>query len=56
MSNGGFMSYKLACELSNRIAAIASVTGSMNLNQPNNCFPQHQTPIMEIHGMIRNDS
>src|SRR5258706_3847373 len=24
MSNGGFMSYKLACDLSNRIAAIAS--------------------------------
>lgn len=50
MSNGGFMSYKLACDLSNRIAAIASVTGSMNLNQPNSCFPQHPTPIMEIHG------
>ncbi|MEL6972721.1 MAG: PHB depolymerase family esterase, partial [Bacteroidota bacterium] len=31
MSNGGFMSYQLACELSDRIAAIASVTGTMNL-------------------------
>lgn len=29
MSNGGFMSYRLACEASDRIAAIASVTGSM---------------------------
>ena len=29
MSNGGFMSYKLACGLSSRIAAIASVTGAM---------------------------
>ena len=29
MSNGGFMSFKLACELSNRIAGIASVTGSI---------------------------
>ena len=28
MSNGGFMSYHLACELSERIAAIASVTGT----------------------------
>jgi len=27
MSNGGFMSFKLACELSDRIAGIASVTG-----------------------------
>ena len=29
MSNGGYMSFLLACQLSNRIAAIASVTGSM---------------------------
>lgn len=29
MSNGGFMSFKLACELSDRIAGIASVTGSI---------------------------
>jgi polyhydroxybutyrate depolymerase len=50
MSNGGFMSYKLACELSDRIAAIASVTGSMNLNQPASCNPSHPMPVMEIHG------
>lgn len=50
MSNGGFMSYKLACELSERIAAIASVTGTMNKNQPNDCFPEHPVPVMEIHG------
>lgn len=50
MSNGGFMSYKLACELSNRIAAIASVTGSMNVNQTSSCSPQHPMPVMEIHG------
>ena len=50
MSNGGFMSYKLACELSERIAAIASVTGTMNKNQPATCNPLHQIPVMEIHG------
>jgi len=50
MSNGGFMSYTLACELSNRIAAIASVTGTMNTNQTQSCTPQHPMPIMEIHG------
>lgn len=50
MSNGGFMSYTLACSLSSRIAAIASVTGSMNANQSLNCSPQHPTPVMEIHG------
>lgn len=50
MSNGGFMSYTLACELGHRFAAIASVTGTMNLNQSSTCTPSHPTPIMEIHG------
>ena len=50
MSNGGFMSYKLACDLSPRIAAIASVTGSMNINQSATCNCQHPMPVMEIHG------
>jgi len=50
MSNGGFMSYQLACELSDRIAAIASVTGSMNMGWFNSCNPNHPMPIMEIHG------
>ncbi len=50
MSNGGFMSYRLACEMSERIAAIASVTGSMALAQFDNCSPNRPVPIMEIHG------
>ena len=50
MSNGGFMSYKLACELSDKIAAVASVTGSMNESQLSSCFPQQSVPVMQIHG------
>lgn len=50
MSNGGFMSYRLACELSGRIAAIASVTGSMTLGTVSTCSPSHPTPVLEIHG------
>lgn len=50
MSNGGFMSYTLACELSSRIAAIASVTGAFNSNQFTTCNPSHPMPVMEIHG------
>ena len=50
MSNGGFMSYLLACELSDRFAAIASVAGSMTNGQTESCNAQHATPIMEIHG------
>ena len=50
MSNGGYMSFLLACELSNRFAAVASVTGSMTNMMMNDCNPQHPTPILQIHG------
>ncbi|GJM31501.1 MAG: hypothetical protein DHS20C18_05020 [Saprospiraceae bacterium] len=50
MSNGGFMSYRLACELTDRIAAIASVTGSMAPGIPEQCTPSRQIPVMQIHG------
>ena len=50
MSNGGYMSFLLSCQLSNRIAAIASVTGSMTLQTYDNCNPQHPTPVLQIHG------
>lgn len=50
MSNGGFMSFLLACQLSEKIAAIASVTGSMSPENFDDCNPQHPTPVMQIHG------
>ena len=50
MSNGAFMSYDLACFLSNRVAAIASVGGSMAYTHFSGCNPQHPMPVMEIHG------
>jgi polyhydroxybutyrate depolymerase len=51
MSNGGFMSHTLACELSNRITAIASVTGSIfNQQYGTNCNPTRPVPVMQIHG------
>ena len=50
MSNGGFMSFLLACELSSRIAAVASVTGSISPAQLAACNPQHPTPVLQIHG------
>lgn len=50
MSNGGYMSYRLACDLESRIAAIASVTGSMTTIQTNYCNASRQVPIMEVHG------
>ena len=52
MSNGGFMSYHLACNLSSKIAAIASVTGSMSTQTYNDCDLAHPTPILQIHGTL----
>ena len=54
MSNGGFMSFLLACQLSEKIAAIASVTGSMTFDTYDNCNAQHPTPILQIHGTSDN--
>ncbi|MAE08003.1 MAG: hypothetical protein CL661_04510 [Bacteroidetes bacterium] len=50
MSNGGFMSFLLSCQLSERIAAIGSVTGSMTPETYDNCTPMHTMPILQIHG------
>lgn len=50
MSNGGYMSFLLACQLNEKIAAVASVTGSMTPETFNDCKPSHPTPIMQIHG------
>lgn len=49
ISNGGFMTYAMACE-SDRFAAIGSVTGSMSVTMYNNCNPHHPTPAIHIHG------
>jgi len=50
MSNGGAMSYYLACDMSDKIASIASVTGAMTFIQLSSCNPIHPTPILQIHG------
>ena len=52
MSNGGYMGYHLACNLSNKFAAIVSVTGSMTNDTYNDCNPTHPTPILQIHGLL----
>lgn len=52
MSNGGYMSFLLACQLSDKIAAVASVTGAMSPETFNNCDAQHQIPVLQIHGTI----
>lgn len=47
ISNGGMMCYRLAAELSDRIAAIAPVAGTIALE---NYEPKRPVPVLHIHG------
>jgi polyhydroxybutyrate depolymerase len=46
-SNGAIMSHRLGCELSDRIAAIAPVSGPIGVDS---CHPSHPVPVLEFHG------
>lgn len=48
-SNGAFMSHRLACDLSNRIAAIATLAGAV-WNDPSKCNPTSQVSVLDVHG------
>ena len=50
MSNGGMMAFRLACELSDKISAIATVAASMPENLYNNCTPTGSISVLMIHG------
>jgi polyhydroxybutyrate depolymerase len=50
LSNGGYLSHRLACELENRIAAIAAVAGTLTDSTYVHCNPGRIMPIMHIHG------
>lgn len=47
MSNGGVMCYRIASELSDRIAAIAPVAGTIGSED---CRPARPVPVMHFHG------
>jgi polyhydroxybutyrate depolymerase len=51
ISNGGAMSYRLACQLSNRIAAIAPVAGADQFSAVEQCSPSRPIPIIHFHGL-----
>lgn len=46
ISNGAMMSYRLACELSDKIAAIAPVEGAQDLE----CRPSSRVSVLVFHG------
>ena len=47
ISNGGMMCYRLAAEISNRIAAIAPVSGTLAVEK---CSPPRPVPVIHFHG------
>jgi len=47
MSNGAILAYRLASELSDRIAAIAPVAGPMGTEK---CSPKRPVPVIHFHG------
>jgi polyhydroxybutyrate depolymerase len=49
-SNGAMLSYRLACELSDRIAAIAASAGPMALPD-SACNPTRPVPVLHFHGL-----
>jgi polyhydroxybutyrate depolymerase len=52
MSMGGYMSFKLACDLDDRIAAIASVTGAFATGVASNCTATRPVPVLQMHGTL----
>lgn len=48
-SNGGFMSYRMACKHSDRIAAIASLAGATFFNS-SDCAAKSPVSVLQIHG------
>lgn len=47
MSNGAIMSYRLACGLSDVVAAIGPVATTQNVD---NCQPERPVPVIHFHG------
>jgi polyhydroxybutyrate depolymerase len=49
MSNGGFLSHRLACEASDVFAAVAPVAGVLGIPM-SECHPGRPVPILHFHG------
>jgi polyhydroxybutyrate depolymerase len=49
-SNGAFMTMRLSCELGNKIAAVAAVSGTLDTSIDAHCQSTYPVSIMLIHG------
>lgn len=48
-SNGGFMSYRMACDHADTIAAIVSLAGA-TFDLPSDCRPASPVAVLQVHG------
>ena len=49
-SNGGFLSHRLGCEMSDVFAAIAPVAGVLGDVRRRSCKPKRAIPVLDFHG------
>ena len=50
ISNGGAMAYRLACERSDRVAAIAPIGAGNQVGAVQGCTPSAPVPVLHLHG------
>ncbi|AKT39340.1 uncharacterized protein CMC5_034870 [Chondromyces crocatus] len=48
-SNGGFMSYRMACDHADLVAAVVSLAGAM-VSMPSQCAATEPVSVLQIHG------
>ncbi len=51
MSNGGFLSHRLACEMADTFASIAPVAGVLGID-PSACKPSRPIAVLDVHGTL----
>jgi polyhydroxybutyrate depolymerase len=52
-SNGGFMSYRMACDHADKVAAIVSLAGA-TFADPARCKPSQPVSVLQVHGTADN--
>jgi polyhydroxybutyrate depolymerase len=50
ISNGGFMAFRLACDLPDRISAIAAIAAALPVDLPELCEPSRPIPVLMMNG------
>ncbi|MEO8611266.1 MAG: PHB depolymerase family esterase [Chloroflexota bacterium] len=50
ISNGGFMTFRLACELADKISAFAAVAATMPADSQQTCQPGRAVPMLVMNG------